>query len=55
VCASEAEMNVANNHRSEDTGSVALGFPLLRETKKKCWGANDFEESSSEKKRPLFF
>jgi hypothetical protein len=49
----EAHYNVPIDHQSEDSGSGAMGFPLFCALKKTL--SNEFEESSSGKKRPLFF
>ena len=51
----EVHDNVAIDDQREDSGSSAMGFPLFHEKKKTLHRSNDFEESSSSKKRRIFF
>jgi hypothetical protein len=55
ACRSEVHDNVAIDHQREDSGSSAMGFPIFCEIKKTLHRSNDFEESSSSKKRRIFF
>jgi hypothetical protein len=42
ACTPEVYDDVAIDRQSEDSGTGAMGFPLLRETKKKMFGGKRF-------------